>query len=320
MWAFALFVGILQVQGLYRTESSGGIAKPFRRMFCSRNNPELCNKGQLAVQSSVDSRVPLRIPLESKRSTRSLISKTSPFSPSSTVASSTAAAAISASELQPAPTLYSPQASLNIFKRLRSTNTKAKALWALQPVWEFYATNLATYPLVVKMITNGFITSGGDVLAQKLEHRNNSNEPGKEPAPKRFDLRRSLVMATIGFAYLAPLLHFWYEFMHAYFAPGAQGARLLAMFPADFQGKALTTLAFVLADQLIFSPIAIGAFFIVNGLVSAVAHWDLGKIKESLSTLRQQYLRTLIMNYRIWPGAQVINFALVPKDLQVLFF
>ena len=42
-------------------------------------------------------------------------------------------------------------------------------------------------------------------------------------------------------------------------------------------------------------------------------------LDDALDVMRREMPRTLVANWRLWPAANVINFALVPPPLRVLF-
>lgn len=86
------------------------------------------------------------------------------------------------------------------------------------------------------MVTCGAISTVGDITAQKIE----SNTV--------LDVRRSLVMTSIGFGFTAPSLHHWYDLINGFFAPGAVGGQWLATLP--IQGKLPHTLALLFCDQV----------------------------------------------------------------------
>lgn len=75
----------------------------------------------------------------------------------------------------------------------------------------------------------------------------------------------------------------------------------------------LGTLKRVLIDQLIFSPIFLGIFFVYNHFT------ENGRISGVSKRFKNGYLSTLIANYKLWPAVQCINFYLVPLNYQLLF-
>ncbi|GAB5363088.1 hypothetical protein AAMO2058_000853300 [Amorphochlora amoebiformis] len=196
-----------------------------------------------------------------------------------------------------------------------TTSSRSRALTtlngaALGGIWEAYLATLSEYPLPTKMVTSGVLSASGDALAQAIEFNDN---------PKPYEFRRSLVMATIGLAFTAPLLHMWYGGLHHFFFEGL-GREWLAA--AGLSSKLPTTLALLAADQLLFSPIATVLFFMMNGIGTSLAAFDFNlmpRIRAVNETLRREYWTTMINNWKLWPAAQLLNFFFVPLQFQVLF-
>lgn len=76
----------------------------------------------------------------------------------------------------------------------------------------------------------------------------------------------------------------------------------------------LSALKRVLSDQLCYSPLSLGLFFVYTTVVMEGGDLDAVKAK-----LRARYLQTLVVNYAVWPLTQFINFLLLPTALQVPF-
>lgn len=67
------------------------------------------------------------------------------------------------------------------------------------------------------------------------------------------------------------------------------------------------------ADQLIFAPGFLAIFLPVLGVVKGKS-WE-----ENKRDVKGQYLDIVLMNWTIWPAFQIINFSLVPLNMQVVF-
>ena len=74
--------------------------------------------------------------------------------------------------------------------------------------------------------------------------------------------------------------------------------------------------------------------YVINGVGDAVAHGLISEaaargeapidalaraLDDALDVMRREMPRTLVANWRLWPAANVVNFALVPPPLRVLF-
>ena len=63
---------------------------------------------------------------------------------------------------------------------------------------KWYKHNLETRPLITKCTTSAAINFVGDAISQRIESK------------KKFDVRRSAIFTSLGFFYVAPLLHLNY--------------------------------------------------------------------------------------------------------------
>lgn len=70
----------------------------------------------------------------------------------------------------------------------------------------------------------------------------------------------------------------------------------------------------VLCDQLLYSPLFLFFFFTYSNFIMEGGDGDTLRIK-----IQKIYLSTLGCNLIVWPLAQIINFAVMPKHLQVPF-
>jgi protein Mpv17 len=97
-------------------------------------------------------------------------------------------------------------------------------------------------------------------------------------------------MASIGIFIIGPALRYWYIFLDS----AIKGTRTI------------DALKKVAMDQTFFAPCIIATFFGTTGLL-------FGKTPEEIkSKFRNQYFKTLLTNYYIWPVIQTINFTFVP--------
>ena len=113
-----------------------------------------------------------------------------------------------------------------------------------------------------------------------------------------YDNKRTLNLMSYGLVFNGPLLHLTYARIIPLFAQG-NGLRAL--------GKKL------LFTQTIFSMFSISSFYIYTSLME-------GKdIEGTKQELQNKLIPTLQTNIKVWPLLQLINFALVPPQLQVLY-
>ena len=143
------------------------------------------------------------------------------------------------------------------------------------------------HPVPVKLATTAFLNFAGDLICQLT----------LEDGP--FNARRSATFTFLGFALVGPSLHFWYLNL----------SRFVSTFGLTSNKAALVS---VLFDQLVFSPVFIGAF------LSALTCLE-GKPDQIKKRLEQGWWDSLLLNWKLWVPFQMINFRFVPQNYQVLF-
>ncbi|GMH33736.1 hypothetical protein BSKO_01570 [Bryopsis sp. KO-2023] len=160
---------------------------------------------------------------------------------------------------------------------------KAPLGWA-GALWAAYLRQLTVRPIMTKALTSGALNAVGDVLCQ------NYFEPDA-----KFNYKRLATFSFLGFALVGPTLHTWYGVLTRIFtAPGAKGA--------------IGSLAL---DQLLFAPAFCGVFF--ASLLTLE-----GRPQEVPGKLKQDWFGAVLMNWKIWVPAQLVNFWLIPPHLRVL--
>ncbi|KAF5189215.1 Mpv17, partial [Thalictrum thalictroides] len=109
------------------------------------------------------------------------------------------------------------------------------------------------------------------------------------------DVKRTFVFTLLGFVLVGPTLHFWYLSLSKLVStPGASGAFLR-----------------LLLDQFLFSPTFIG-FFLCSLLTLE------GRPSQIMPKLQQEWLATVLDNWKLWIPFQFLNFLFVPQQFQVL--
>eukprot|EP00736_Rhodelphis_marinus_P013279 Rmarinus@m.2871 len=160
-------------------------------------------------------------------------------------------------------------------------------------LWQQYNVALERNPLMTKAFTSAVMVGTGDVIAQLIELSADPN--------RRFDILRLLRMGVTGGVLIGPALHVWYGTLEATLGQGKLG------------GGAGEALAKIAADQLVYAPIFTAVVFAV---LNALEGEGVAELKAKLGA---PYVDTMKMNYRIWPLAQVVTFAVLPAHLRVLF-
>jgi len=115
--------------------------------------------------------------------------------------------------------------------------------------------------------------------------------------PLRYDMTRMARMAAFGLVVVGPLCHTWY-------------IALEALVPrADLVGA----VSKMVIDQSIMAPISTVMFFGSMGLMEGKS------TAATVGVIKDKTWSTLLVNWQIWPIAQVINMYFVPVTLRVLF-
>lgn len=150
-----------------------------------------------------------------------------------------------------------------------------------------YVRSIKTNPVRTKAISTSLLAFMGDLLAQKIAQR--------DKAEFVLDMRRSASVGLWGFCMMGPVLHYWYGILD----------RL-------FFGK-FAVMNKLLSDQLLFAPLFNGAFMLGVGSLEGHPFQDLTE------TVRTKLWPSMKANWTLWPAAQVVNFALVPKTFQIVY-
>lgn len=128
----------------------------------------------------------------------------------------------------------------------------------------------------------------GDVIVQSGEKISDQS--------KQWDKTRTAHLAVTG-AVIGPFCHYWYIFLDWYL-PGKSGSILVKK---------------LLLDQLVCSPVIIGSFLAMTCYMEGKTAKDMNlEIKEKGTTL-------YLMEWLVWPPAQVINFCFLPTRFRVLY-
>jgi len=170
------------------------------------------------------------------------------------------------------------------------------SLSKLNTLWDDYLEQLEKNPVVTKALTAAFTSVVSDVLAQYLTGTPLSNL-------NYTSIRNQLL---IGLFIRGPFVHYWFLVMEEIFARLGYGSKKAANSTPVVLGK-------VFLDQTTFSPAYNLFYFYVIGLMEGRS---LQFIHDKIS---REFLLVMMMNYRVWPLVNVLNFKYVPPNLRVLF-
>merc|ERR1711865_89428 len=157
--------------------------------------------------------------------------------------------------------------------------------WERRVPWLTQTQSTFLCSLVSAAFTAGAISSAGDVLCQFFE--GGSLDPLRTA---RMALYRVLVWAPVYFVFLALL------------------EKAIPSKPAS----AGTVFKKMLADQLLFTPVAICLFFTVMTMLEG------GTLAEGRSRVHDMLWSTLKVNWPFWGTIQCFNYSLVPVQHRVL--
>ncbi|XP_024520528.1 PXMP2/4 family protein 2-like [Selaginella moellendorffii] len=149
-------------------------------------------------------------------------------------------------------------------------------------LWSRYVGLLDSHPLVMKSLTAGLLNAFSDLFCQIVVEKSQT-----------IDFQRLLSFTAIGIFMSGPGMHYWYGFLPKLIPyPGVLGLALR-----------------IAADQFVFTPLGTGTFFAVLLTLE-------GRNQQLWSKLQQDWLPTVIANWKVWIPFQLVNFGLVPPQLQ----
>ena len=183
-------------------------------------------------------------------------------------------------------------------------------------LWNSYLDALEANPLLVKSITAGVILGAADLSGQAIqqataattkeiaatvmEEDGGDNTTMMTSTGVGVDIARFVRFAFFGFILQAPWNHFYYQLL--------DGA-----LPPTVDPFTSTTFIKVLIDQFIQAPIFTVLIF---GFLGVLEGKSLDAIKGQLD---DDYVDTMVANWKLWVPATVVNIAFCPPILRVLF-
>ena len=183
-----------------------------------------------------------------------------------------------------------------------ATAGPASILGSLNPV-SLYMNALTAHPLPTKVATGAVLAVAGDAIAQ-----------AHEPQPHEYDRRRASSFAVFDMAYRA-LQHATYpsivNFCHGQYI-GTVVSLLFSQYylPLEF-GAALER---TLSSQLVIVPfIYYPVFFALTAYVQGL------DVEGGVNRAKDMFLPLMQRNLLFWIPVQMIQFSLVPEDLQIPF-
>lgn len=200
----------------------------------------------------------------------------------------------------------SPPFKKEISKSISTSNSISKLHVAgVEAAWDSYLNVLEANPLAVKSVTAGVILGAADLSGQAIQQfmaakgEQDSDMTGVK-SNGGIDIARFLRFAFFGLILQAPWNHFYYLFLDGVLPPT----------PDPFT---LTTGIKVFIDQFIQAPIFTVIIFAFLGTLE-------GKSRDEIKKqLDDDYVDTMLANWKLWVPATVVNIAFCPPILRVLF-
>ena len=176
-------------------------------------------------------------------------------------------------------------------------------LAGFEEAWSSYLSALESDPLLVKSVTAGVILGAADLSGQAIQQALAAKAASSSPsagAGKGVDVARFARFAFFGFILQAPWNHYYYQLLDGALPPTADP------FTA-------TTGIKVVIDQFVQAPVFTVLIFGFLGLLEGKTTDDIKK------QLDEDYVDTMLANWKLWVPATAVNIAFCPPILRVLF-
>lgn len=164
----------------------------------------------------------------------------------------------------------------------------------IQEAWTAYNDALEASPLLVKSVTAGVILGAADITGQVIEKQQ------KGDVDTSLDIARTARFAFFGLVLQAPWNHFYYMVLDG-------------TIPPTEDPFTPTTGIKVVIDQFIQAPIFTVLIFGFLGFLEGKSAQDIKK------QLGDDYVDTMLANWKLWVPATAVNLAFVPPILRVLY-
>uniref|UniRef100_A0A7S3Y660 Uncharacterized protein n=1 Tax=Heterosigma akashiwo TaxID=2829 RepID=A0A7S3Y660_HETAK len=175
----------------------------------------------------------------------------------------------------------------------------------LAAAWARYNELLVTHGAATRMTTSGVISALGDFLCQYLVAVKAGN-------PFSLDVRRFLVFGFMGAFYFGTVIHAWFTRLDAFASK---------RFP-NKEDHFKKSVAMICIDQTCGAVSVNAGFMLLFPLVNALTlgTFSFGtSFSAAWNDMLKNMIPVLLVNYKIWPAANFMNFLVVPLQLRLLF-
>ena len=167
---------------------------------------------------------------------------------------------------------------------------------SLPEVWTAYESALAVYPLETKVATAAVLAVAGDAIAQRR-------------GGDKYDATRACSFVLFDAAYRGGFQHAAFPWIIEHCQGDVLG-RVVSSSAVD--PNLLAAIECTAFNQLLVVPIVYyPLFFGITGAVQGLS------LSESLTRAREQFVDLTLRNWKFWIPAQLVQFYLLPIDLQV---
>jgi len=159
---------------------------------------------------------------------------------------------------------------------------------------------LEVRPITTKSVSAGTLMFLGDVTQQAIEYRslNGDKKEGKMRGfSNYYNPYRSARMGIFGTCFIGPVFHRWFNVLE----------RLV---PGSSPRAAFTKMAI---DQLGMAPVFTVTFFSAMGAMEGQSP------SQIITKVKEATWPALLINWSVWPAAQLINFKVMPIQWRVLW-
>lgn len=170
----------------------------------------------------------------------------------------------------------------------------------LSLAWSQYTSAAECYPKRTRMTTACFLASMGDVIAQIIE------------GTKEIVLARVLALVFVSVLYIVPMRSIFYDW----------NEQLVTRLGLK-RGNWNTTGVMFAFNQLVSAPIQLFGFYFAFVLARAVVSGSFTALSELgplvTAKIQDEYMSTLLTNWKVSSLPMLVNFGLVPPSLRVIF-
>ena len=174
----------------------------------------------------------------------------------------------------------------------------ARAYSTVPQLVDSYTALLQTHPLETKLATAAVLAAAGDAIAQR-----------REPGP--YNSARAGSFVLFDMCYRGGFQHFAFPWIIQNFR-GDMLQSLLPQLNVVADPQIFSAVECTMFNQLVVVPIVYyPLFFGTTGLVQGLT------LDESLQRARERFVDLTLRNWKFWIPAQLLQFALLPEELQV---